>query len=284
MVFQCDEQHPHCVNCTRADRICSYGLETPQSVPRSLGANSGSTSDTAASPSSEHSGRQVILTEKFDLFASPNRYSSSGDSDAINMNHLKLFDHFKRHTLMFCNVNQVIPIDQLKDTIIKEALSATYLMYECLAFSARHLSVQGPPEMTNFYLDQAMKLQTRALAIFNESPPSINDENCIAVFMFSNFLGQHSLVDTLAFRDSSLEKFLDHFINYLSLHRGARAISSENWPFLMNSKLRPIFLEGMESKESPEMLIALSPLSQANSQVWDARSADLVASINTSKY
>lgn len=192
----------------------------------------------------------MILTEKFDIFASADSGSNFGDGDSINMNHLKLFEHFRGKNFMLANLDGDFPIQDIKDTFVREAFSAPYLMYECLAFAARHLSVEGPPDMTTFYLEQAMKLQTRALAIFNASAPVISEDTCLTLFIFSNILGQHTLVDTLAFRDPSLEQFLGHFLNYIGLHRGVRSICSGSWPLLMDSELRPVLLHGIESKQS----------------------------------
>lgn len=253
-ILQCDEQHPYCINCTRADRVCSYGLETPPIATPSVDVEANSAaSDTALTPSSsEHSGRQVILTEKFDNFAAAADCGSDfGDGDSINMDHLKLFEHFRGDNFMLANIDWQTPIADIKEIFVREAFSAPYLMYECLAFAARHLSVEGPPDMKNFYLEQAITLQTRALAIFNASTPVINEDTCLAHFIFSNLLAQHTLVDTLAFRDSSLELFIGHFLNYIGLNRGVESVCRGSWPYLMKSELRPVLLHGIGSKPPP---------------------------------
>ncbi|KAK7757910.1 hypothetical protein SLS62_000288 [Diatrype stigma] len=226
------------------------------STAASSEAGSGGNSDTppARTPSSEPAAtRQVTATDGFDILASAAAVGRSidwGDGDSINMHHLRLFDHFRGEKFMLDSFDTKLPeIDQVKETFVKEALSVPYVMYECLAFAARHLSVEGPPETTSFYLEQAVKLQTRSLAIFNASNPVINEETCLSLFIFSNLLGQHTLVDNLAFRQPSLDGFLGHFLSYIGLHRGVRSICDGCWPLLLNSELRPILLQGVESKQ-----------------------------------
>lgn len=263
VLLKCDEQRPYCVNCTRGDRICSYALESPRQVASATAASSeassSANSDTSPSartassePPAAGASRQVIVTERFDISASATVDGHSfdwGDGDSINMHHLRLFEHFRGDKFMLASFNTKLPVtDQVKETFIKEALSEPYVMYECLAFAARHLSVEGPPEMASFYLEQAVQLQTRSLAIFNASTPVINEKTCLALFIFSNLLGQHTLVDNLAFRQPSLEGFLSHFLSHIGLHRGARSICTGCWPLLMNSELRPLLLQGVESK------------------------------------
>ncbi|KAI1078063.1 hypothetical protein F5B20DRAFT_239975 [Whalleya microplaca] len=282
--IRCDEQHPHCINCSRAERVCSYAVNASEHQTTHSKTSSPATNGDNASltPPSEHTSRQVILAEPFDLFGDQNHNADPGDADFINMNHLELFDNFRRQEAEFANIGEDMPPKEVHNAFVKAAFSAPYLMYECLAFSARQLSVEGAPEKTGFYVDQAMKLQTRALALFNGSSPVISEETCIPMFLFSSVLGQHILADTLAFRDHSLEPFLSRFLNYLGLHRGVKSVCSGHWPVLLTSELRPVLLWGSQmaqAKGHGEDCTAIRELILRSSDLSEGLRADCIQAI-----
>lgn len=127
--------------------------------------------------------------------------------------------------------------------IIKEFVSAPYLMNELLALSAIHLSTLHPGERES-YRRQATELQTHALSIFNRLNPEINAETCVPIFIFSSVLGLHEMCETFVFREMDFNAFLDKFVRYLSLHQGVKAITRGTWHILSGSILGPILKQG----------------------------------------
>jgi hypothetical protein len=160
----------------------------------------------------------------------------------VNMQHVSLFYHLSTETyesfrLEFGDVH--IPFHKL----LKEAVSAPYLMNELLALAAIHRSTLDSNEEA-FYLHQATELQTHALSILNAMKPQVNDETCVPLFLFSSILGLHEMYKTFIFRETDFEPFMVKFVRYLSLHQGVRAITTGSWHILSESILSPLIKQG----------------------------------------
>ncbi|PKS12988.1 hypothetical protein jhhlp_000329 [Lomentospora prolificans] len=144
--------------------------------------------------------------------------------------------------LLYHHINNVVSIlhagenrcEHLTSLILKEAFRTPYLMDEILAISAAHLSTEEPSRR-EYYLTEATRLQTRAISQFNSQQAEISEENCLAPFMFSAFLGQHVIFDAFS-SYSNFPSLLEKFVQCLGIHRGIRAIASKSWP-----KLRDLF-------------------------------------------
>lgn len=140
-------------------------------------------------------------------------------------------------------------------------MQAPYLMHAALAFSARHLSIteageeDGGGGRAEFYQTQATALQTRAIRLFNAPLPALNRENGLAVFLFSNLIGIHTLSDALLahHRDDKdkeadeLAPFLRRFVDAVKLHRGVKTVAAGCWPLLLQTKLHPVLEWGREA-------------------------------------
>ncbi|KAI1417255.1 hypothetical protein F5Y13DRAFT_152358 [Hypoxylon sp. FL1857] len=100
-------------------------------------------------------------------------------------------------------------------------------MDQLLALSAAHKSTLHE-DRKSLFQTEATRLQTRALAEFNAANAEISDQNCLAMFMFSVFLGHQVLFDTFSCLDN-LSMVLDKFVQCLSLHRGICTIASRSW-------------------------------------------------------
>ena len=129
-------------------------------------------------------------------------------------------------------------VDMGNKVVIREAAKSPFLLYECLALSARHLSIMYP-ERHDFYFRQSVQLQTKAIAMFN-SMVSVDESNCIASVLFTSILNRHALADVLANRDGDFCSFVDRFVQSALLQKGIRVVSKEAWPKLLESDLRPI--------------------------------------------
>jgi hypothetical protein len=128
--------------------------------------------------------------------------------------------------------------------VLRTSLSCPYLLYQLLAFSARHLAYLRP-EQSSTYLNRAVTLQTRAISLFKTFwTGDINSSNCTAVLLYSSTLGHHLLADMLSKRHSKgLEDFLPDYLQCLDLHKGVYTIATTAWPMLMDSELGPVLAD-----------------------------------------
>ncbi|OTA61479.1 hypothetical protein K449DRAFT_330914 [Hypoxylon sp. EC38] len=214
--LKCDEARPSCNNCLITDRTCSF-LELSTTLPVNL-----SGVPLARSPSStSHSPTPNRLT--------PPKYDGPQDGslgERYSLVHLELLHHFQSGLVetLGSNLPDVIPMIH---HCIQEAFRTPYLMDELLALSAAHKSTLAE-DRSSLFQTEATRLQTRALAQFNAANTDISDENYLAMFLFSVFLGHHVLFDTFSCLDN-LSTVLDKFVQCLSLHRGICAIASQSW-------------------------------------------------------
>lgn len=144
------------------------------------------------------------------------------------------------------------------DAYVGAAMRAPYLMHAALAFSARHLSLtaadEGDGGRAEFYQTQATALQTRAIRLFNAPLPALDRENGLAVFLFSNLIGIHTLSDALLAHhrdddddDDELAPFLHRFVDAVKLHRGVKTVAAGCWPLLLQTELHPVLEWGREA-------------------------------------
>lgn len=135
----------------------------------------------------------------------------------MNITHLELFHHFGEIiSPLFVGRDPDLCREYVQN-YHKAAFTGIYLMYEILAFAARHLSITGPPTKSQFYADQATMLQTRALSLFSASLQEPQPDTIISTFLFSSLLGTHLLSDTIASQHMELDPFLSRFVDYLKV-------------------------------------------------------------------
>ncbi|KAJ4859745.1 hypothetical protein T069G_04733 [Trichoderma breve] len=163
--------------------------------------------------------------------------------DVYNLGHLALLHHLESNLLnsgdagLFPDATKAGEIAKL---IFKSAITTPFLMDELLAMAALHLSTQTfDPAEKNQYLHQAAQLQTRALGHFNAIQPRVSDENCTALFLFSSFLGLHTLFDTTIYQRDFTE-FLDKLIQFVTLHRGIRTVTRQSWHIINETEMKHI--------------------------------------------
>lgn len=127
---------------------------------------------------------------------------------------------------------------------IELALAFPYLLYQLLAFSARHLAFLRPSRHQHYNI-LAVSLQSRAISLFNDagSSRSIDKSNCVPILLFSVALGHHMLADLLeqsARGQDDLDSFLRRFVQCVKTNRGIFNVCCSAWPLLIDSKLQPI--------------------------------------------
>ncbi|KAJ0125391.1 hypothetical protein J7T55_006737 [Diaporthe amygdali] len=140
------------------------------------------------------------------------------------------------------------------ELVLRIAQGAPFLMHGVLAISARHLTIIRPDDSTR-YLDQAFRLQTRAIELFNLTHDEPGQENCVARLLFSSVLGRHILADAL--RDDGLDfpSFLQRFVYGIRIHGGVKAVAAQqDWTSLLETELGPLMTRGLAADMSEKTI------------------------------
>ncbi|KAL4760988.1 uncharacterized protein BDW70DRAFT_150415 [Aspergillus foveolatus] len=232
---QCDEQRPRCLLCTMSSRECSFASEALAPAEPSPTTHR----SPRPSPSwDQNEGQGISRAQSID--------------DPINLQHTELLIHLtsSRATDVFSLGDGFEPYQATVSRTLGIGLTSPYLLYQLLAFSARHLAYLHPDKRA-YHLHQATSLQTRALSLFNAGKVQITASNCVAVCLFSVVLGHHLLTDTLTLalsgsvqppgcRSSGLDSFLNRYIQCLETHRGVYTVAIGGWSLLMGTELAPV--------------------------------------------
>ncbi|KAL4813285.1 hypothetical protein BDW67DRAFT_109007 [Aspergillus spinulosporus] len=232
---KCDEQRPRCLLCTMSGRECSFA--------------SGTLTPAEPSPTTPRSPRPSPPRDRNEWQGNARAQSIE---DPINLQHTELLIHLtsSRAADVFSLGDGFEPYHATVSRALGIGLASPYLLYQLLAFSARHLAYLRP-DKSAYHLHQATSLQTRALSLFNAEKVQITASNCVAVCLFSVVLGHHLLTDTLTLalsrsiqlpgcRGSSLDAFLNRYVQCLETHRGVYAVAMGGWSLLMETELAPV--------------------------------------------
>lgn len=234
---QCDEGQPACLMCAMSGRDCTYAL-------RSFPDNTATSGPPNIDQPIKHSLKSLRVSTK-DVTPSSSAASTpdTNTEDVINLNHMELLIHLTTNRAMMFNLGDNRDIGNSGISIgLNRGLEYPYLLYQLLAFSARHLAFLHP-ERSASYLHQAVTLQTRAISMFNASQIHVDQSNCVAIVLFSISLGHHILADTLSKREpGGLEAFMTHYLQCADIHSGIFTIAMTAWPLLMESELELIML------------------------------------------
>lgn len=157
------------------------------------------------------------------------------------MDHMELLIHFSRDRSMFSLAIGSGEDNSSMSLALDLALKTPYVLHQMLAYAARHLAYLKPPEEVQKYHRLAVSLQTRAVTLFNAVGREVDENNCVAVLIFSAVLGHHLLADTLTHRGpGGLVSFLASLAHCLDIQRGIYVIFGTARPFLMNSILEEV--------------------------------------------
>lgn len=246
---KCDERRPACGNCTTTSRECSFLALQPAAHP---GSGPG-----AVTPDPSSSAGTTPASGTWESHTSTHAHSISdggGESPPtaapalpalpvspllFEIRHLLLVHHFDTVMMKDLLITGATGDDHaagsISETIFRSATAAPYLLVEALAFSAAHLStLQTDPAERAETLQTAEELQTRALGLFNQTQACLTEDNCLSMFIFTSFIGMHSLFDALT-AAAGLSGFLSKFVQYLRIHRGVRIIAGQSWQFILNT-------------------------------------------------
>ena len=139
--------------------------------------------------------------------------------------------------------------DMKKETrpyLLKHAFTYPFLLNELLAVSALHLSTCRPAQQS-FYREEAARLQSEALRLFNETVCDLNAQNIVPAFLFSGLLGIATFFETFhdpAYKESDWA-FFEKIVQSVRLLRGVRTIVEGWWDFLLTSEIKHILDEAV---------------------------------------
>jgi hypothetical protein len=125
--------------------------------------------------------------------------------------------------------------------MLKHAFTYPFLLNEILAISALHLSTRRAAQQS-FYREEATRLESQALRLFNETIRDLNQENIIAVFLFSGLQGIATFFETFhpPTYEASEWTFFEKIIHSVRLLQGIRSIVVDWWPFLRTSEIKEV--------------------------------------------
>lgn len=247
--MKCDETQPICINCKISDR-------GSQCIYINIGRTSPSeTSSLPVTPSPFDSSSFLSLSTSTSHTADGSTVSNPapsnntlGPGDLFDLSHLALYHHLLMNRFVITLTDPTH--ENIVDYVFEYAFQAPYLMNQLLALAALHLS--KPPLGQQPYYQLATSLQTRALASFNQERQEISDDTCIPIFLFTSLVGLHVLCDTLQGPRETSHAFFDRFISYLLIHRGVRAVTTQTWKTLRNSRFGPLFQRIQDASTTSE--------------------------------
>ncbi|KAI0447301.1 hypothetical protein F4803DRAFT_364960 [Xylaria telfairii] len=250
---KCDETKPSCANCLIRQLQCSFAssLPTPQSI------TSTPTTTATASPNSNFSracrqddgvrrgnssmlplsrrgmsnprGARELITplsqdRKILMLSSPVNYAVL--EQTFQLDHLELFHHFEHNIWSFASLEDAVG-KSFVDMVARQAITIPYLMDQLLALSATHMCIHRP-HRASFYREEATRLQTRALGLFNATKVTVTPGEGLPAFLFSILLSHQILFDTLSTR-TDFPTFLDKLATSFRLCAGVRIIAGGSW-------------------------------------------------------
>ncbi|KAI1348972.1 hypothetical protein F5Y01DRAFT_306352 [Xylaria sp. FL0043] len=245
---KCDETRPSCANCTVRKSPCSFLSTTACRPPTHSSVSSSSPSSVSASASGSPQPDDAALSSTAlstrrpagDALVVPTPWSLCEPSLTINslvstnqtfkLHHLELLYNFKAGVLEE-SVLQLSAAEGYMAMTVREAAQAPYLMDQVLAVSAANMSVKRPRER-RFYQEEAIRLQTRGLALFNACRAVEMVDHTMARFIFSTLLSYQALFDAFSVR-SSFPMLLDRLVAAFRICNGVRAMCGEFWPTII---------------------------------------------------
>ncbi|KAI3330042.1 hypothetical protein F4824DRAFT_480415 [Ustulina deusta] len=163
--------------------------------------------------------------------SSPVDYALPGQTfQTFQLCHLELLHHFEHDMWSAVSLDDVMA-KRFMVMVTSQAVTIPYLMDQLLAFSAAHMCTQRPHQ-ASFYREEATRLQTRALGLFNAATVTVTTSDGVPAFLYSILLSYHILFDTLSAR-TDFPTFLDKLVTCFHLCAGVRTTAGESWNSIM---------------------------------------------------
>ncbi|RYC64450.1 hypothetical protein CHU98_g1751 [Xylaria longipes] len=265
---KCDETKPSCANCLIRRLPCSFAaassLPTPQSItstPTAAVSPDSHLSRTCRQDDEAQHGNSSMLPLSHRGMSNP-AYDAGGpipplSQDGITLTlsspvnyalpeqtfqlyHLELFHHFEHDMWNFVSLDDAIG-KRFITMVTRQAITRPYLMNQLLAFAAAHMCTYRPHQAC-FYREEATRLQTHALGLFNAAKATITTGEGLPAFLFSILLSYQILHDTLSTR-TDFPTFLDKLATSFHLCAGVRTIAGESWSSIMTQYYQQTGLE-----------------------------------------
>ncbi|KAI1159718.1 hypothetical protein F5B18DRAFT_664370 [Nemania serpens] len=227
---KCDETKPSCANCLIRQLQCSFASTLSSNLPI---PQSSTSTPTATSPATD---RTIFTLSSSVNYALPYILPEQ----TFQLHHLELFHHFERHMWSFVSLDDATG-KRFMAMVTRQAITIPYLMDQLLAFSAAHMCTHKP-DQAFFYREEATRLQTRALGLFNAAKATVTTGEGLPAFLFSILLAHQILFDTLSTR-SDFPAFLDKLVTSFHLCAGVRTIAGESWNSIMTQYYQQTGLE-----------------------------------------
>ncbi|KAF7871629.1 hypothetical protein EAF04_003736 [Stromatinia cepivora] len=233
--IKCDENKPSCNNCIKHSVSCDIMTTSTASGPSpnpSLNDTPINTFSPMSVTGQSLSPRQIPL---------PSISILDGHAPNFTLLDMELLHHYTTSTYMTL-VSSPYLATLWRINIPQLAYSQEIVMRGLLAIAALHLAYYKP-EKRDFYISAAVSHHRKALAGAITMMADVNDENCIALFVFTSITFLYSL--------GSPRKPLDFLIvgendvsNWVSLLRGVSTITDRAPETIYNGSLRPLFSAG----------------------------------------
>lgn len=224
MIAKCDETKPNCRNCIRHGIQCVFTKKTPvtaavtatQQINHSLAAGIDSSPTNALSITDDSTGPPMGVAE------------------------MELLHHYSVST---CYTISRLPTLQTvwRVRVPQVGFSYSFVLRGILALSALHLA-HLKPELHAQYIAQTEFHHNLALQMVSAIMPSINEENGLAIYLFSTITTIISCAKPRKPDDFWIVGHRD--IEWLSLFRGTRFIIAATEDTIKTGALAPLFDNG----------------------------------------
>lgn len=167
----------------------------------------------------------------------------------FNMTHFRLFHYFENDIAAY--IRHLHPgFEDLAKLFINNALHNQYLMEELLAYSAAHLSTYAKASERDMYIEESMKLQTRALALYNQAAPQMSEKTCLPMFLYSSLLSHHIIYDVGLNMHNDLGVAIGWLTHSIGIHRGLILLAKAAWP-IMSDEVKEICTRSCHRDSNP---------------------------------
>jgi hypothetical protein len=160
------------------------------------------------------------------------RASRARNTSQADLFHAELLGQFLTKTIQSCDFPQTITAGRYLDL----ASDAPFLLQQALAITACHIS-SFRPSQTAYYKERAVALREAAISTYTSTIRGVDDTNCVALLLFSGFLGIQRLFEAATTCNKDPDVFLDTILLFIDVQRGARLIAHQSWLFLCRSEL-----------------------------------------------
>jgi hypothetical protein len=139
--------------------------------------------------------------------------------------------------------------DEAVPYFMRTSLTTPYVMEQLLAYAAAHKSTKDPANRP-WLLEEAMRLQTRALATYNSVEPRLSEETYLPMFLYSSLLAHHIVFDITSYMKNDLGSAIGWMSHSIAIHRGLMTMAREAWPWFLE-EAKDVFSRACRREAEP---------------------------------